>query len=503
MNEKANVSKELKVKHRKILDGLLKLPENRECADCKSKAPRWASVNLGIFICMQCSGIHRSLGVHISKVRSATLDTWLPEQVSFIQSMGNKKSNNYWEAELPPNYDRVGIGNFIRAKYEEKRWIPRVRKAKPTSSVSEENKSLHILGAKSGGYKYVNNVNHISEEKKITQPPVTNNRTPTPKSCSQVHVDVPQKVTPDTRPQVPLQNSEPSASVAESVKQEVTTTPSASMAESVKQEVTTTPSVSKAEAIKRDAITTASVAPPKVDYATELFNLLSVGDSRENDSNASAYDNSWVVFPSTEAKSSREASDSLNLSQSKVQLENGTGDLFRDSATVKQKLSEKPPEDVRHDTVTLFEKSSMSSPFSIYQQQLAMYSQQQYVMVTAAKPNGGSQAFPVNARQFSSNGLHFPAPNFGSVGHQVPGMVMPVAGLQKHMQMGSNQQMHPAGNSVNFPNSSLYTPRPVVPPTTGMKSIGGKPIPASSVTPTQWGKDHDFSSLTQGMFSKR
>ncbi|CAL5370030.1 unnamed protein product [Camellia sinensis] len=99
-----------------ILEGLLKLPENRECADCKSKGPRWASVNLGIFVCMQCSGIHRSLGVHISKVRSATLDIWLPEQVAFIQSMGNEKANCYWEAELPPNYDRVGIENFIRAK---------------------------------------------------------------------------------------------------------------------------------------------------------------------------------------------------------------------------------------------------------------------------------------------------------------------------------------------------------------------------------------------------
>ncbi|XP_022720520.1 probable ADP-ribosylation factor GTPase-activating protein AGD5 isoform X2 [Durio zibethinus] len=437
MNQKANVSKQLNAKHGKILDGLLKLPENKECADCKSKGPRWASVNLGIFICMQCSGIHRSLGVHISKVRSATLDTWLPEQVSFTQSMGNEKSNNYWEAELPPNYDRVGIENFIRAKYVEKRWIRRGRKAKSPSSVSEEKASLQRIEARSGGYKYVNNVNHVPEEKKITHPPVKINRTPTPKSCSQVLVNVPQKVTPDTRPQEPLLNSKSSAS----------------MAESVKQEVTTTPSVSKAESIKRDVNTTASVASPKVDYATELFNLLSMGDSRENDSNTSAHNNSWAGFPSTEKKSSREASDSLNFSQSMVQLESGTEDLFRDSATVKQKLSEKPPGDIKHDVVNLFEKSSMVSPFSVHQQQLAMLSQQQSIMGTAAKPIGGYQAFPAKAHQFNSNGLHFPAPNFGSIGHQVPGMVMPVVGLQKHMQMGSNQQMHPAGNSVNFPTS--------------------------------------------------
>ncbi|CAI8606104.1 unnamed protein product [Vicia faba] len=133
MNEKANVSKELNAKHKRILEGLLKLPKNRECADYKAKGPRWASVNLGIFICMQCSGIHRSLGVHISKVHSATLDTCLPEQVAFIQSMGNEKANSYWEAELPPNYDRVGIENFIRAKYKDKRWVARDAKSKPPS----------------------------------------------------------------------------------------------------------------------------------------------------------------------------------------------------------------------------------------------------------------------------------------------------------------------------------------------------------------------------------
>ena len=49
---------------------------NDKCADCGSKKPKWASINLGIMLCIECSGIHRSLGVHISKVRSVTLDDW-------------------------------------------------------------------------------------------------------------------------------------------------------------------------------------------------------------------------------------------------------------------------------------------------------------------------------------------------------------------------------------------------------------------------------------------
>ena len=103
---------------------------NDRCADCLAIAPTWASVNLGVFICMQCSGIHRGVGVHISKVRSTNLDTWLPEQVAFIKSHGNKRSNSMYEAELPADFDRpsharngqAAVERFIHKKYVDKKW---------------------------------------------------------------------------------------------------------------------------------------------------------------------------------------------------------------------------------------------------------------------------------------------------------------------------------------------------------------------------------------------
>merc|ERR1712151_119469 len=71
------------------------LPGNDKCADCPTKSPQWASLSFGVLVCLECSGKHRGLGVHISFVRSIQMDSWTKEQLALMRHGGNNACNNY------------------------------------------------------------------------------------------------------------------------------------------------------------------------------------------------------------------------------------------------------------------------------------------------------------------------------------------------------------------------------------------------------------------------
>ncbi|XP_075574747.1 arf-GAP with dual PH domain-containing protein 1 [Pelecanus crispus] len=118
-----------KERSRKALLELLQRPGNAACADCAAPDPDWASHSLGIFICLNCSGIHRNIP-QVSKVKSVRLDDWDDAQVEFMASNGNNVAKAKYESKMPPFYYKPTFldcqllrEQWIRAKYERKEFI--------------------------------------------------------------------------------------------------------------------------------------------------------------------------------------------------------------------------------------------------------------------------------------------------------------------------------------------------------------------------------------------
>nr|XP_045004381.1 arf-GAP with GTPase, ANK repeat and PH domain-containing protein 1 isoform X7 [Jaculus jaculus] len=111
------------------LQSIRNMRGNSHCVDCDTQNPNWASLNLGALMCIECSGIHRNLGTHLSRVRSLDLDDWPTELIKVMSSIGNELANSVWEessqGRTKPSLDstREEKERWIRAKYEQKLFL--------------------------------------------------------------------------------------------------------------------------------------------------------------------------------------------------------------------------------------------------------------------------------------------------------------------------------------------------------------------------------------------
>ena len=161
-------------KQKQIINKLLKKPENKYCADCKNAPPTWASINLGVLICMNCSGCHRELGAHISKIKSINLDLWPLDVLENFKKIDNKIANDYWEYNLnlkeidlnKIKKNRDEIMKFIRNKYEFKKWI-NVNDIDPMQKI-KQNININNNNINNNNEKYQFNWNYFNTNKNNT-----------------------------------------------------------------------------------------------------------------------------------------------------------------------------------------------------------------------------------------------------------------------------------------------------------------------------------------------
>uniref|UniRef100_A0A670YAX9 ArfGAP with SH3 domain, ankyrin repeat and PH domain 1 n=1 Tax=Pseudonaja textilis TaxID=8673 RepID=A0A670YAX9_PSETE len=131
-----------------IIDDIQRLAGNDVCCDCGSPDPTWLSTNLGILTCIECSGIHREMGVHISRIQSLELDKLGTSELLLAKNIGNNSFNDIMEGNLPtpspkptPSSDMTARKEFITAKYVDHKYSRKTC----TSSAAKLNELLEAV----------------------------------------------------------------------------------------------------------------------------------------------------------------------------------------------------------------------------------------------------------------------------------------------------------------------------------------------------------------------
>lgn len=145
--------------YKKNIEAKMKLEENKTCADCNQKNPRWVSCKYGIFICLECAGLHRSLGTNYDIIKSSTLDLWNKESYLPIKYGGNSKFHAYLQT------NNIKIMNVLD-KYKNNTVIQYsnnlINKIKNETGIDLSNTNVNISSIKKVNISNDNFISHIT-----------------------------------------------------------------------------------------------------------------------------------------------------------------------------------------------------------------------------------------------------------------------------------------------------------------------------------------------------
>lgn len=143
--------------YKKLVESISKKPENLTCVDCNSKNPKWVSARYGTFMCLDCAGVHRSLGVYLDFIKSIGLDTWDRESYLPVKYGGNSRFKEYLvsqeinDLDINEKYQNSKIIEYSKILMED------IKKQTGQNLKSAENTTKSSIKGSAKDYRKINN----------------------------------------------------------------------------------------------------------------------------------------------------------------------------------------------------------------------------------------------------------------------------------------------------------------------------------------------------------